>query len=681
MVMTLKSRKKRLSFLSLALGSFIATVLATGPTGASWSSPRCAAQCSKAFFASKNMVNAKVLRKEKEKVINDYKNLLNDCAVNCDNTKIMDLFFPDNYEHLDPTNQQNLQNILKNQQSRKQKDQADIQSKLKEEMAKPNPINSTIKTLQKNQDKLISEINKLGSQLHKVEGALKTPGDKALPLSPSKEASNVLPHPVVAIPGSTPSVEESIKIAEEAIAKAQPSSADLPSSQRRPKLELEEDVLKKIAHPEGQKFIEPEIPEIEGFIKDTATLKPDKTTLTKWGIVRILQAAGIIAKRDPNETKMIEVPDIKNPKQMTKVIKPLDKNDVDKIITNNPEPKPGGSYSEAIYFINVNPHYLAKGHTQTHYVLKKNKWAFKKVDSRDQNTPVKELIDLQKVQAYIIPKLSKSEHAKISAIGNSAFYLDEKGEKLYFVVLDTADGQPVIELFNKFANTDQKKWHNIMFSAGKALGELHWLLSDQEQFKKININDLKLSDIKTIPHGDLHLNNIFYDDKNNSVTFIDTGSMADSVREKKSPEAEFSYFFGITKYLHTLGRYDFNKLNEDFASFADGYAQGFSKNKELQEKIKNILVDYFKVISTEYGASIYLKMLKPVEYNQHVPPLVKSLIEIQTTPNAGQMPGDLIVMVFSDNYVSKNIKKVLTPTLLHHKLVTQEKVDSELAGG
>ena len=93
MMMTVTNSRKRVSFLSLVLGGLTATILSTGMTEASWSSPRCATQCSPAFFASENMVGVGILRKDKEKVVNDYKKLLNDCAANCDNTKIMNLFW------------------------------------------------------------------------------------------------------------------------------------------------------------------------------------------------------------------------------------------------------------------------------------------------------------------------------------------------------------------------------------------------------------------------------------------------------------------------------------------------------------------------------------------------------------------------------------------------------------
>jgi len=145
-------------------------------------------------------------------------------------------------------------------------------------MAKRKPSNSTIKTLNKKQDKLISEINKLGSQIHKIEGALKPLENDEVPsLTPSEETSNALPpsitpppeerrtprprprpRPLPPIPKpkesmppsrEIPPTPESIpsdatKIVEEAMIKV-----DLPvlPTQPRPKLELEEDVLKKIA--------------------------------------------------------------------------------------------------------------------------------------------------------------------------------------------------------------------------------------------------------------------------------------------------------------------------------------------------------------------------------------------------------------------------------------------------
>ena len=324
----------------------------------------------------------------------------------------------------------------------------------------------------------------------------------------------------------------------------------------------------------------------------------DHKTLTKWGILKILQATGIVVKRKPDKS----------------LVNYQDRN---LIITNDPNPIIGGSYLESIYIITVDPQYLAPGHTQTNYVLKKNKWAFlgkNKVMTKEDfgniksiNTPIKELTDLKKVQSYIIPKLKNYKYAKISAIGNSVSFLDTKqtdlkqGEKQYFVVLDAADGEDLDTLFDE-PNKNFVEWRKMMFNVGRALGELHFLLSDQNEGDISNQN-MKLEDVKTIPHGDLHVGNVFYNQKNGDVNFIDTGSMADFLKSPGSPMKDLKRFFAISKYQHRL--YDnlshrHNILNKDFIIFADGYSQGFSQNKTMQENIKNEIIEYFKKISNDF---------------------------------------------------------------------------------
>jgi hypothetical protein len=147
-IMNTTSTKKKVSFLSMALASLIVTSLSTGTAEASWSGPRCATQCSKLIIGN-----------------SDTK--LNECAKNCDNTKMIDRLAPD-YYRLNPTNLTHFLDALKYQQSVKQKEHTNIESDITTETNKKEPSNSKIKDLNKKQDKLLSEINKLGAQIEKI---------------------------------------------------------------------------------------------------------------------------------------------------------------------------------------------------------------------------------------------------------------------------------------------------------------------------------------------------------------------------------------------------------------------------------------------------------------------------------------------------------------------------------
>jgi tRNA A-37 threonylcarbamoyl transferase component Bud32 len=339
---------------------------------------------------------------------------------------------------------------------------------------------------------------------------------------------------------------------------------------------------------------------------------------------------------------------------------------VDKVITNDAKAiKSTGAFSEAIYVVVVNPKYLTEGHTKTNYVIKKNKWFSEnmKITKRDQNTPAKELIDLKKVQAYIVPKLSTARYAKIATIGNSLFYLDKKGAKQYFVVLEAADGRTVFDLFDAYAKDshNQEKWDKIMFNVGRAVGELHQALSDQKGNKGVaqDFRTIKdFSDFKTIPHGDLHMQNIFYDEGNETVTFIDTGSMADTLKSKGSPVTDLVRFFTFTKYLQKI-HYDFNKINRDLVRFADGYSKGFTGNEATQKKVEEFVLEYFKYFSTEYGKALNLALNGT---NPEMQPTLLPIIKFFFKSAPYSWP--LIMNVFYDDFVSKEVKEPILPHLV-----------------
>lgn len=138
--------KKKVSFLSIALGSLIVTSLGTVSTEALPFS--CTLKC------TKNSVSKDATR-------------LNDCASKCDNTKIIDILVP-NAEKLNADNQKHYQTALKYQQSI-------IEKQLKAETSKKKPSQSKIRELDTKQNKLIAEINRLENLGNKSEEASKAP--------------------------------------------------------------------------------------------------------------------------------------------------------------------------------------------------------------------------------------------------------------------------------------------------------------------------------------------------------------------------------------------------------------------------------------------------------------------------------------------------------------------------
>ena len=160
--------KKKISFLSIALGSLIVTSLSTGSAEASWSAPRCKTQCSKIFVG-----------KDEKKV--------NDCATNCKNIDIMDALRP-NAAKLNEANKKHFLVALKYQHSIQEKEHSKIENQLKAEMVKKKPSESKIKDLNKKQDKLIAEMNSLGSEIESMGKTSKTPERPTTSLPEEKKA-------------------------------------------------------------------------------------------------------------------------------------------------------------------------------------------------------------------------------------------------------------------------------------------------------------------------------------------------------------------------------------------------------------------------------------------------------------------------------------------------------------
>lgn len=180
--MTPTNTKKKLSLLSIALGSLIATSLGTGIAEAL---PfNCSLQCSK----------SRVAKDEKR---------LNECASKCDNTKIMDILLP-NAAKLNEANQKHFEGTLKYQQSIKEREHTNIETQLKAETTKPKQSKSKINDLNKKQDKLMNEINVLKDQLRQIASSRSTklPPEDASKSSVNLKSESLPPRPTSKTPST-----------------------------------------------------------------------------------------------------------------------------------------------------------------------------------------------------------------------------------------------------------------------------------------------------------------------------------------------------------------------------------------------------------------------------------------------------------------------------------------------
>jgi len=184
--MTQFNSVKRNFLLSISLGALIMTSL-TGTAEAKWSAPRCLAQCNKTILGN-----------------SDTK--LNNCASNCDNTKMINLLYP-NYYRLNPSNLEHFLDALKYQQSAKKKEQITLEDDMKKTKSK-----SKLKDLNKKQDKLISEINALGAQIEKISAHHNIIQGKGS--TPSKESEEGLKKALDDVPAQAQEATEAQKAAQ-----------------------------------------------------------------------------------------------------------------------------------------------------------------------------------------------------------------------------------------------------------------------------------------------------------------------------------------------------------------------------------------------------------------------------------------------------------------------------------
>lgn len=172
------------SFLSFALVSFMVTSLGTGK-GEALPVFSCPLQCT-----LDNITKSAAGRRT----------LLNKCAKECDNKKIMDaLLANDHYQALDETNKEKFLDALAEMKAVKEHELGSkeneiliAKSSLKQEEGKPKPSNSKIKNLQKKLEKFNSDVEKLKGEIGRLETLIKASikRAKASPEEPQPEEIN-----------------------------------------------------------------------------------------------------------------------------------------------------------------------------------------------------------------------------------------------------------------------------------------------------------------------------------------------------------------------------------------------------------------------------------------------------------------------------------------------------------
>jgi hypothetical protein len=132
------------------------------------------------------------------------------------------------------------------------------------------------------------------------------------------------------------------------------------------------------------------------------------------------------------------------------------------------------------------------------------------------------------------------------------FTLTTNGITRYFSLLQTAPGKSVNKHLRDFgkiikaADTDVyekelARMHHLFFRLGEAMSKLHQAYADPEHPRKKPLQ-------RTFVHGDLHSENIFFDDESDVVTLIDNETFALSLRRTSLGVDDIVEFY----MMHTL---------------------------------------------------------------------------------------------------------------------------------
>lgn len=363
---------------------------------------------------------------------------------------------------------------------------------------------------------------------------------------------------------------------------------NLPQAQAPSLQKFNTDQKEKPAFFEKKVLINPEIRELLSFKNQGGVVQNNsETLLTIKGILIILETSGKIKpniKIDKGLPGTIQLGNVIN----------ANFGEIARLKT--------GFYSDQIYRVTLKPEFAANPEARS-FVIKSVRWGGGKspraIRTRHQQTPVKEIQDLKRVEQIIFPtaialKKNYPFFPTLAVAEDTFYYFNPLGEKQYIAVIPMALGDTAANILNEATLFDDEKEIDLtMERVGRALGEFHYHLATPEEQEKLK--NPSYASFQTIVHGDFHGGNIFVGPQ--GVTFIDNASMADSINHPQSILVDIYRLFQTTNYSFlsfTLPLLQFKHLKSGFIAFAKGYAQAFPP--EIQGKIEHFLMDTFKEI-------------------------------------------------------------------------------------
>lgn len=285
-----------------------------------------------------------------------------------------------------------------------------------------------------------------------------------------------------------------------------------------------------------------------------------------------------------------------------------------------------GAFSDQVYIVTVKNTEILEGFDPKDpdkvpdtFVVKGLQWMSGKeslqIKNRTQQTPTKELQDLRRVKQFIAKKVSElkleenKDFPSLCFAEETFYYFDSKDTKRFVAVLSLAGGSEMLDVAKELLEPDffsetpgpksSAKWLSIMEDLGKSLGTFHYQLASKEVKEQLLKGAIGLDEFKTVVHGDLHLGNIFFNNKTKKTTLIDVASIADSIYEPISVKRDLARLYLVTKYSNfstSLEPVGLGMLNKGFVAFAKGYSEVFPKQKD---KMRELVKGYLDGLTTE----------------------------------------------------------------------------------
>ena len=165
----------------------------------------------------------------------------------------------------------------------------------------------------------------------------------------------------------------------------------------------------------------------------------------------------------------------------------------------------------------------------------------------------------------------------------------------YIAAMPAAKGKVLCQLVNEYRNNKSPQNAERIKRAYKILG------TEMANFHKRFMKPVQGAKIgKTIPHGDFHCFNVFYDEIGGHFTFIDNETMAASLKNLTSPDDDIlKLFLGLFSTSEPQERKEIIKGVDlkvwhdlAFKSFMEGYLDAYKPDEQ-----KQVLADLKKMFN------------------------------------------------------------------------------------